>query len=42
MLDSTGSELERLRVLVAGLVPATEPWGRAVVDYSLCRSWCSS
>ena len=29
--DSTGSELERLRVLVAGLVPATEPWGRAVV-----------
>ena len=25
------SEIERLRVLVAGLVPATEPWGRAVV-----------
>ena len=29
--DPAGSEIERLRVLVAGLVPATEPWGRAVV-----------
>ena len=29
--DPAGSEIERLRTLVAGLVPATEPWGRAVV-----------
>ena len=29
--DPAGSEIERLRVLVAGLVPATEPWGRTVV-----------
>ena len=29
--DPASSEIERLRVLVAGLVPATEPWGRAVV-----------
>lgn len=29
--DPAGSEIERLRTLVAGLVPATEPWGRAMV-----------
>jgi hypothetical protein len=29
--DPASSEIERLRTLVAGLVPATEPWGRAVV-----------
>ena len=29
--DPAGSEIKRLRQLVAGLVPATEPWGRAVV-----------
>jgi len=29
--DPAGAEIERLRTLVVGLVPATEPWGRAVV-----------
>ena len=29
--DAASAEIERLRALVVGLVPATEPWGRAVV-----------
>ena len=29
--DPAGAEIERLRTLVVGLVPATKPWGRAVV-----------
>ena len=29
--DPAGAEIKRLRTLVVGLVPATKPWGRAVV-----------